>query len=424
MSPGLDAESGRTRDVLVCGGTGFTAQKVLQHLIQHRPELSLGVTCRSEEKVEAVSAQMRSISGRKEAVLGHVLVVTRHQEMVDVFEKYRIIINCIGPFAHTGIDILKAALDARTDYVDCTGEPGFMRESFQIFSDRAREAGVIIVHACGFDSLPLDLGVAYAIKKTKEIHKVHHIRAESYLQLIHARINLGTFKTIVSSLDLRRNRDVSAVEVSGKESERSRKYPKPRSFVSYSSHTNMYAIPFLGSDAFVHRKTRKLCNENYSPCMCYLSIPTVSGLIFVFFLYLLIFFTHLLPASLRAIIYNRVDMLTLGRVRRNGPTKKEILASSFEIKVILSGKDESGREFTDVTLISGPDPGYVTTPSALSVAAETILEHRAGIFEKTGGVFTPGALFQDTDIFERLKKEQIHIDALGSTPRTKAKKEN
>lgn len=424
MSPGVEAETERSRDILVCGGTGFTAQKVLEHLMLYRPELKLGVTCRSEEKVEAVTAKLCNISGKKEAVLGHVMVVDKHQEMVDVFKKYRIIINCIGPFAQTGISILKAALDARTDYVDCTGEPGFMRESFQAFSDRAREEGVIIVHACGFDSLPLDLGVAYAIKKTKETHRVYHTRAESYLQLIHARINLGTFKTIVSSLDMRNRRGISNVKVSNTESEKSKKYPKPGKFVSYSKHTNMYAIPFLGSDAFVHRKTREMCNEDYSPCLCYLSIPTISGLVFVFLLYLLIFFTHMLPVSLRGLVYNRIDMLTLGRVRKNGPTKKEILASSFEIKVVLTGKDDSNREFTNITLISGPDPGYATTPSALSVAAETILVHKPGIFKNIGGVFTPGALFQDTDIFERLKKEQIHIDALGDTPRTRAKKED
>jgi short subunit dehydrogenase-like uncharacterized protein len=48
---------------------------------------------------------------------------------------------------------------AGTDYCDLAGEPLFIRESIDRFHDKAAQKGVRIVHCCGFDSVPSDLGV-------------------------------------------------------------------------------------------------------------------------------------------------------------------------------------------------------------------------------------------------------------------------
>ena len=70
----------------------------------------------------------------------------------------RVVITTAGPYHHRGLGLVGACCAAGTDYVDLTGEVLFMRESIDRYHDAATAAGVRIVHACGFDSIPSDLG--------------------------------------------------------------------------------------------------------------------------------------------------------------------------------------------------------------------------------------------------------------------------
>ena len=70
----------------------------------------------------------------------------------------RVVISTAGPYHHRGLGLVAACVAEGTDYVDLTGEVLFMRESIDGYHDAAATAGVRIVHACGFDSIPSDLG--------------------------------------------------------------------------------------------------------------------------------------------------------------------------------------------------------------------------------------------------------------------------
>lgn len=71
----------------------------------------------------------------------------------------RVVVTTVGPYRRLGLPLVEACCAEQTDYVDLSGEVLFMRESSERFHDAAAEAGVRIVHACGFDSVPSDLGV-------------------------------------------------------------------------------------------------------------------------------------------------------------------------------------------------------------------------------------------------------------------------
>uniref|UniRef100_A0A2H1WM84 SFRICE_017814 n=1 Tax=Spodoptera frugiperda TaxID=7108 RepID=A0A2H1WM84_SPOFR len=72
-----------------------------------------------------------------------------------------VLINCCGPYRLYGEPVVKAAIESKTNYVDITGEPQFM-DLMQIrYDDKAREAGVFVISACGFDSIPADMGVTF-----------------------------------------------------------------------------------------------------------------------------------------------------------------------------------------------------------------------------------------------------------------------
>lgn len=71
----------------------------------------------------------------------------------------KVCINCVGPFRYYGEPVVKACIANKTHYVDVCGEPEFMTRILAGYDAKARAAGSVIVVACGFDSVPADLGV-------------------------------------------------------------------------------------------------------------------------------------------------------------------------------------------------------------------------------------------------------------------------
>ncbi len=64
-----------------------------------------------------------------------------------------------GPYARYGRHLVAACAEAGTHYADLTGEVLFVRESVASLHDVASRSGARIVHSCGYDSVPSDLGV-------------------------------------------------------------------------------------------------------------------------------------------------------------------------------------------------------------------------------------------------------------------------
>ncbi|KAH9386969.1 uncharacterized protein NEMAJ01_1865 [Nematocida major] len=403
-------KSEERKDVLICGVNGFTAQKLLEYIVEKRPEMTLGVTCRSEEKLSRVFEEV-SVKSRNAKALSrvekHITGVDSIKALARICEGYSVIINCIGPFAKTGLSVIEATIQARSNYIDCSGEPGFIQDSIDLFQEKAQEAGSIVVHACGFDSLPIDIGIVHTVQEAERNGGIVD-SAESYMHLKGARINLGTFKTIICSLESARagRRKKKLPEKKIAEEEKKKKKKSVRKFPFFSPQVGMYAVLFPGSDSFVVRRTRVLLGSAYPICHCYISFFSALDVLGVLFLALVIGAVYLLPSRLREAAYECVDVLTFGRVRSEGPTQEEIASSEFRTQILAEGKNAEGEEVTYKTVVSGPDPGYVTTPIALLASAETILEGLRTEPRK-GGVYTPGAAFVGTQIVQRLVKEGI-----------------
>jgi short subunit dehydrogenase-like uncharacterized protein len=71
----------------------------------------------------------------------------------------RVVVTTVGPYAQYGLPVVQACADVGTHYADLTGEVLFIRDSIVSFDAAARASGARIVHSCGFDSIPSDLGV-------------------------------------------------------------------------------------------------------------------------------------------------------------------------------------------------------------------------------------------------------------------------
>lgn len=148
----------RTRDldVVVYGATGFVGKLTAEYLARHAPEgTRIGLAGRSRERLDRVREQIPGASQWP------VLVASADDpaSLDALAAATHVVVTTVGPYARYGIDLVRACAEAGTDYADLTGEVPFVRESIDRYHDVAAASGARIVHSCGFDSIPSDLGV-------------------------------------------------------------------------------------------------------------------------------------------------------------------------------------------------------------------------------------------------------------------------
>ena len=72
-----------------------------------------------------------------------------------------VVVSTVGPYALYGEPLVKACVATGTDYCDLAGEVQWIRRMIRQYEGAARTSGARIVHCCGFDSIPSDLGVHF-----------------------------------------------------------------------------------------------------------------------------------------------------------------------------------------------------------------------------------------------------------------------
>ncbi|MCU0975371.1 MAG: saccharopine dehydrogenase NADP-binding domain-containing protein [Steroidobacteraceae bacterium] len=148
-------------DVVVFGATSFVGRILCRYLLERhgsRGELSWAAAGRSQVRLE----ELRSELGPKAAKLP-ILVADAADErsLHEMVARARVIVSTVGPYALYGEPLVKACAETGTDYCDLTGEVQWIRRMIQRHEAAARKSGARIVHCCGFDSIPSDLGVHF-----------------------------------------------------------------------------------------------------------------------------------------------------------------------------------------------------------------------------------------------------------------------
>src|SRR4051794_15260005 len=145
----------RDLDVVVFGATGFAGRLVAEHLAAHAPaDVRLGLAGRSRERLQRVRDEL--------GVPGWALLVADSSDAASLSalaRATRVVATTVGPYWPDGLALVQACAAAGTDYVDLTGEVLFARASIDRHHDGAHSSGARIVHSCGFDSIPSDLGM-------------------------------------------------------------------------------------------------------------------------------------------------------------------------------------------------------------------------------------------------------------------------
>lgn len=146
----------RSLDIALLGATGFVGKLTAGYLARSAPGgVRVGLAGRNLAALERV----RDALGPGAAAWALLQAdSTDDSSLTALAGAARVVITTAGPYRHRGLGLVGACVAAETDYVDLTGEVLFMRESIDRYHDAAKAAGVRIVHACGFDSIPSDIG--------------------------------------------------------------------------------------------------------------------------------------------------------------------------------------------------------------------------------------------------------------------------
>jgi short subunit dehydrogenase-like uncharacterized protein len=155
--------SHRDLDVVVFGATGFVGRLVAQYLADNAPLTArVGLAGRSAERLNAVRAGL----GPAAAAWPVMVADAADRESLDALASAtRVVATTVGPYMRFGMPLVAACARAGTHYADLTGEVLFVRDSYDRWNAAAGASGARIVHACGFDSIPSDLGVLMLAQK-------------------------------------------------------------------------------------------------------------------------------------------------------------------------------------------------------------------------------------------------------------------
>lgn len=187
----------REFDIVLWGATGFTGQLVADYLVRNYvggdTGLRLALAGRNEAKVRAVASEIGAAD--LPILVGDSFDAASLDEMAS---RTSVLISTVGPYAKYGAEVVAACVRNGTDYCDLTGETQFVRAMIDAHHDEARKTGARIVHCCGFDSIPSDLGALMVQEAFRERHGRYASEVKMAAGAMSGAFSGGTFASMLN----------------------------------------------------------------------------------------------------------------------------------------------------------------------------------------------------------------------------------
>jgi short subunit dehydrogenase-like uncharacterized protein len=382
----------RDYDVVVFGATGFTGALTAEYLAANAPDgTRWALAGRNQQKLESVRGRLANIDpGCTELPLLKA-DVTDAQSLRAVAESAKVVITTVGPYINYGEPLVAACAAAGTDYVDLTGEPEFVDLMWLRYHEQAQQTGARLVHSCGFDSIPYDLGALFTVQHLPENAP---IALKGFVR-IGGTFSGGTYHSAITIMGRLRQGLQTAKERRGKESR-----PTGRTVrgVSGRPHRDSVAggwvLPFPTIDPqTVLRSARAL--DRYGPDFSYShylvtkQLPTTVGM--TLGAGTVIALAQLAPT--------RKALLKL-KDPGDGPSPEQREKGWFRVR--FAGASNGTKIVTQVT---GGDPGYGETSKMLAESALCLAHDE---LPDRAGQITPAVAMGDK-LITRLQRAGIEF---------------
>ena len=392
----------RPLDLVVFGATSFVGQILCRHLVErHGTDGSLrwAIAGRSASKLASVAADTGA------TVEQIVVDAADAAGLADLAGRTKVVVSTVGPYALYGSPLVAAVAAAGTDYCDLTGETQWMRKMIDAHQTDAEHSGARVVHTCGFDSIPSDLGVWFTQQRAQEQFGEPCVRIDMRVESMKGGASGGTVASMVN-----------LVEEAAKDKELRMLLADPYALAPpdlrtgpaqpdlarpmRDEATDQWLAPFVMAAVntrVVHR-SHALLGRPWGPDFRYRETmamgpgplgATKAGVV-----------SGGLVASMGA--------MAVGPIRRTlakyvlpkpgeGPSPEAQRKGSFDVR--FRGTTADGRTI-DTKVTGDRDPGYGSTAKMLGEAAFALVELPTAA--KDGGLWTPSTVLGDA-LIERLE---------------------
>ncbi|MFI7292854.1 saccharopine dehydrogenase family protein [Streptomyces sp. NPDC050121] len=378
--------SDRPYDIVLFGATGFAGTLTAEYLAAHAPAgLRWAITGRDAEKLERLRERLGVDVGVLRAD------VSDPASLRALAEHARVVATTVGPYVTHGEELVAACADTGADYLDLSGEPEFVDLMYVRHDARARETGARLIHACGFDSVPHDLGVYFTVRQLPEGVP---LTVDGFVTA-DATFSGGTFASALGQF-ARGRQMVAAARERGRHEPRllGRRVAAPVGVPRFAPEAGAWALPLPTVDPqIVLRSARAL--PRYGPDFRYRHYAAVRRL----------------PVAVGAVaaVGTLVAAAQLPPARRwlsdrlkpgEGPSAQKRAKSWFSVRFVGEG---GGRRVC--TEVAGGDPGYDETAKML---AEAALSLACDDLPPTAGQVTTAVAMGDA-LTERLTRAGIRF---------------
>ncbi len=395
------ARPDRRYDIVLFGATGFTGGLAAEALARRAAgESGAGpvrwaIAGRNADKLKRIRERLESISPAAASVGLIEASVDDSASLERLAEQARVLITTVGPYAELGEAVVAACVASGTDYVDITGEPAFVNRIIERYDAPARARGLRLVPCCGFDSIPPDLGVWFAVR---ELAAEGPVRVEAFVRS-QGTFSGGTWHSAVGAMsrfreDRRANDALDRLpEAPG------RRIEALPWRVGREPAVAAWVCPLPTIDTQIILRSARFCPEygrdfRYRHSARVGSLPwLVGGAAAVGTIFAL---AQLPPTR---------SLLLRVRDRGEGPSEAQRAKAFFEITLLAEG---DGRRV--LCRVRGGDPGYTETSKMVVEAALCLARDRDRLPERAG-VLTPAAAMGEP-LLERLRAVGIEFEVL------------
>lgn len=388
----MNAVDSRTYDIVLFGATGFTGGLTAEYLARHAPPgLRWGIAGRSAGKLAQVKQRLLAIDAHCAGVGLCEARLDEPASLQRMAAETRVVLSTVGPFVDYGEPVVRACVEAGTDYLDSTGELAFLELLWARYAQPARERGVRLVPSCGFDAIPADLGALFTVR---QLPRAQPIELAGYMS-VQAQFSGGTERSALKTWIPRERLPVPEPS------------PRPGRRVQLQEQKGGWNRALGGwtgpletvDGPIVQRSAAEL--EDYGPDFRYSHNVAHASLF------------HMLAANvvfglIRYLMrYPACAAFFLQSVKASGqgPTPEQRAKSWFKLRFIAR---EGDRELQ--TEVAGGDPGYTETSMMLAQAAMCLALDRDAL-PVAAGVLTPAQAMGDR-LLARLQSAGLQFRVL------------
>lgn len=391
-------------DLVVFGATSFVGQILTRYLAEyfadHKEQLNWAIAGRSQQKLQQVKDALGT-TGQAIPIL--VADANNQTELDALCAQTRVVVSTVGPYALYGEPLVQACVNNGTDYCDLTGENQWIKQMITKYEAQAQQSGARIVHCCGFDSVPSDMGVYYLQQQAQQQFNAPATQVSMRVKTLKGGASGGTVASLINVVQeaaadpaLRKDLLNPYILCPANHGNTQRQiYIKTAKF---DPDFNAWIAPFVMAavNERVVQRSNALSGNAYGNNFSYneamltgeglkgrlKALGVVSGL------------AAFMLAAVSKPISQVMERYLLPKPGE-GPTPEQQRAGRFDLRFV--GKTDAGQSLK-VKVTGDRDPGYGSTGKMLGQAALSLAIDHAKDSEKVGrngGFWTPATMFDD-----------------------------